>query len=103
MLIHLETGVAYRTRLSGPKAIGAVITIVLFLEIAAAVFTLRSGMGSAVAAGASGTAADLGAALYGKYLFPFEIASVLLLVGIVGAVILARREKERRVDGRPRP
>jgi NADH-quinone oxidoreductase subunit J len=103
MLIHLETGSVYRTRLSGPKAVGAVITIVLFLEIAAAVFTLRSGMGSAVAAGASGTAADLGAALYGKYLFPFEIASVLLLVGIVGAVILARREKERRVDGRPRP
>ena len=29
----------------------------------------------------------IGTALYGKYLFPFEIASVLLLVGVVGAGI----------------
>jgi NADH-quinone oxidoreductase subunit J len=101
MLIHLETGVAYRTRLSGPKAIGAVITIVLFLEIAAAVFTMRSRTGGAVAAGASGTVAELGTALYGRYLFPFEIASVLLLVGIVGAVILARRGRREGLTDVP--
>ena len=38
---------------------------------------------------------ELGMALYQKYLVPFEIASVILLVGLVGAVMLAKkREKE---------
>jgi NADH-quinone oxidoreductase subunit J len=95
MLIHLETGFAYGTRLSGPKAVGAVIAVVFFLEIAAAVLTVRSGPGRAAGAGSSGTVADFGMALYGKYLFPLEIASVLLLVGIVGAVVLARRGGEK--------
>jgi NADH-quinone oxidoreductase subunit J len=38
--------------------------------------------------------ASVGVSLYGKYLFPFEIASILLLVGVVGAVVLARRSRE---------
>jgi len=37
---------------------------------------------------------DLGDLLYTKYLVPFEIASVILLVGLVGAVMLAKRVKE---------
>ena len=37
----------------------------------------------------------LGEVLYQQYLVPFEIASVILLVGLVGAVMLAqKREKE---------
>jgi NADH-quinone oxidoreductase subunit J len=35
----------------------------------------------------------LGMELYTKYLFSFEIASVLIMVAIVGAVVLARRIK----------
>ena len=31
--------------------------------------------------------------LYTKYLYPFELTSILLLVAIVGAVIMARRSK----------
>ena len=42
----------------------------------------------------TGSVAEVGSALYGKYLFPFEIASILLLIGIVGAVVLARRGKD---------
>jgi NADH-quinone oxidoreductase subunit J len=41
-----------------------------------------------------GSVASVGIALYGKYLFPFEIASILLLVGLVGAVVLAKRRQE---------
>ncbi len=37
----------------------------------------------------------LGEVLYQKYMVPFEIASVILLVGLIGAVMLAKRtEKE---------
>jgi NADH-quinone oxidoreductase subunit J len=35
----------------------------------------------------------IGMELYSKYLFSFEIASVLIMVAIVGAVVLARRIK----------
>lgn len=37
--------------------------------------------------------ATLGKLLFGKYLLPFEVASVLLLAAIVGAVTLTRRPK----------
>ncbi len=33
----------------------------------------------------------VGAALFTKYLLPFELASVLLLVGMIGAVVLGQR------------
>ncbi|MBL7052710.1 MAG: NADH-quinone oxidoreductase subunit J [Candidatus Marinimicrobia bacterium] len=42
----------------------------------------------------AGGVADLGGALFTKYLFPFEIASVLLLVAMVGAIFITKREKK---------
>jgi NADH-quinone oxidoreductase subunit J len=38
-----------------------------------------------------GTTKAIGKLLFTDYILPFEIASVLLLSGIVGAVILAKR------------
>ncbi|MBI5473164.1 MAG: NADH-quinone oxidoreductase subunit J [Ignavibacteriae bacterium] len=38
-----------------------------------------------------GTVEGIGSALFGKFLFPFEATSVLLLVAVVGAVILAKK------------
>lgn len=37
--------------------------------------------------------ATLGRVLFDKYLLPFEVASILLLVAIVGAVVLTRRPR----------
>jgi NADH-quinone oxidoreductase subunit J len=34
---------------------------------------------------------QIGMLLYGQYMFPFEIASLLLLVAIIGAVVMAKR------------
>ncbi len=36
---------------------------------------------------------QLGAALFNGYLLPFEVTSILLLVAMVGAIVLSRREK----------
>lgn len=41
-----------------------------------------------------GTGQSIGYGLFTSYLLPFEMASVLILLAIVGAVVLARREKE---------
>src|SRR5579862_4307497 len=40
----------------------------------------------------NGTAADVGRALFTQYLLPFEVVSVLILIAILGAVVLARKE-----------
>jgi len=45
-----------------------------------------------VPAGASNTT-ELGMALYTKYLFPFELAAVLLLVAIIAAIVLTMRHR----------
>jgi NADH-quinone oxidoreductase subunit J len=37
---------------------------------------------------------ELGIVLYQKYLVPFEIASVILLVGLIGAVMLAKKSQK---------
>jgi hypothetical protein len=40
-----------------------------------------------------GTPRQIGQAFLTTYLFPFEIASILLLVAAVGAIVLARRRR----------
>jgi NADH-quinone oxidoreductase subunit J len=42
-------------------------------------------------AGTIGTVESMGTALFGKFLLPFELTSLLLLAAIVGAVVLAKR------------
>jgi len=44
------------------------------------------------AAAGGGNIQLLGAALYRDYLLPFEIASILLLVAMIGAIVLARQK-----------
>ena len=53
-------------------------------------------MGSGVRFGGfkDGTALNVGRALFTTYLLPFEITSVLILIAIIGAVVLARKEMD---------
>lgn len=44
---------------------------------------------------ATGNVQQIAQSLFGEYLLPFEIASVLLLVAIVGAIVMAQREDAR--------
>ncbi|MEW5819287.1 MAG: NADH-quinone oxidoreductase subunit J [Cyanobacteriota bacterium] len=43
----------------------------------------------------AGTSGIIGKALFTVYVLPFEIISILLLVAIIGAVLLARRDIEK--------
>jgi NADH-quinone oxidoreductase subunit J len=42
-----------------------------------------------------GTLAEVGMALFGPFALPFEVASLVLLAAIIGAVVLARRRTAR--------
>ena len=69
----------------------------MLLEVAGIVAYSYSRSTSSVTAPAAaspvqGNTEELGWLLYTDYLIPFELASVLLLVAMVGAIVLARRD-----------
>ena len=76
---------------AGPRRFGAVLAVVLVIELAWALSALR---GTPFPPGArEATVKDIGLRLFREYAFAFEATSLLILVAMVGAIILARREK----------
>ena len=55
----------------------------------------RAGDSGNFPSGAVTSVAAIGRLLFTDYAFPFEVTSVLILVAMVGAVVLARREEHR--------
>jgi NADH-quinone oxidoreductase subunit J len=77
--------------------LGAVIAIVVVAEIASVVVVKSLGMSSVQSAAATVTTSntrDLGHLIYTQYLYPFELAAVLLLIAIVAAIVLTMRKRE---------
>ena len=70
---------------------GGALGLVFVLLMGAQLFD-QFGRALPVASANFGTVKSIGALLFTKYLFPFEAASVLIMAGIVGAVMLAKRE-----------
>jgi NADH-quinone oxidoreductase subunit J len=97
MLLQTEKGEGKTPRLSKIRVAGALIAVILFVEVLFGTLfyqmTGREGDYTADAVSSVGNVKTVGSLLYGQYLFPFEIASILLLVGIVGAVVIAKRKK----------
>ena len=81
--------------------LGMLVALVLLAEIvlglgAEKVGALKLGTADgsgAIAAGASNTEA-IGALLYGRYLFLFEAAGIVLLVAMIGAIVLTHRSRK---------
>ena len=69
---------------------GAFLAAALMLELVWAL-TSRTESG-AFPGGAVSSAAAIGRLLFTTYAFPFEVTSILILVAMVGAVVLARRD-----------
>jgi NADH-quinone oxidoreductase subunit J len=81
--------------------LGVITAGVIVFEIVGVVWWKRlGGLGVDVTRGATPVAADysntqeLGALLYSKYAYPFEIAAMLLLVAIVAAISLTLRHRQ---------
>jgi len=93
MLVNLKRPEAYRDpRRQG--ALGVVLAAVVLTEMVA-VATYSRLAPVPVAPGVSpvvGNTEQVGWLLYTQYLIPFEVASMLLLVAMVGAILLSRRE-----------
>jgi NADH-quinone oxidoreductase subunit J len=77
------------------ELVGAPLLIVLLGLLA--YFVQRMTPGSPVVrfgAFKGGSAQEIGRALFTQYLLPFELTSVLILIAILGAIVLARKELE---------
>jgi len=77
--------------------IGALVALVMAGEIGYVVWTQKLGVtfGTPVAHGADySNTRELGNLIYTVYAYPFEIAAVILLVGIVAAIALTLRRRE---------
>jgi NADH-quinone oxidoreductase subunit J len=81
----------------GAMRLGAALAGLLVLELTWAVWhvSTRQPMAlSETAPGSVSSVAAIGRSIFTDYAFPFEATSVLILVAMVGAVILARRRQE---------
>ena len=72
--------------------IGAVLSVLLAIEIVWALTRLGVTMFPDDVAGAVSSVRNIGKALFTDHAFAFEATSILILVAMVGAVVLARRE-----------
>jgi NADH-quinone oxidoreductase subunit J len=100
---------------SALRILGPLLALALAIELCIAM--LGSALKGISAKGAPyvlgfGTPRQIGTLFLTKYLLPFELASLLLMVAAIGAVVLARRRRgldvvhdeiERRIIATPRP
>ena len=91
---------------------GIIIALVLFAEIFVALTAWKAGpvlSGAASRETAQPNIEALGEVLYTRFLYPFEIAGLILLVAMIGAIVLTHRSRgdvrgqkiSRQVDRRP--
>jgi NADH:ubiquinone oxidoreductase subunit 6 (subunit J) len=78
-------------RLIGPL-LGVALAVELFIATLGSALKGISSKGAPYVPG-FGTPAHIGKLFLTTYLFPFEVASLLLLVAAIGAVVLARRRR----------
>jgi NADH-quinone oxidoreductase subunit J len=78
----------------GPMRFGAALALALAIELGWALTSGRiSVRGSA---GPPIAVAAIGRVLFTEYAFPFEVTSILILVAMLGAVMMARRDDSRK-------
>jgi len=95
---------------SGLRVIGPLLAVALAIELCVAMLGTAlkgiSGKGAPYVPG-FGTPEHIGKLFLTKYLFPFEVASLLLLVAAIGAIVLARRrrglEPDQKLEARYHP
>ncbi len=91
MLLNLGAPHLLKERFDFKKPLGALLGGVLILLVGAQVLPELVKVGQAKGVEGAGGPIAIGRALFTDYVVPFESVSVLLLVGIVGSILLAKR------------
>ncbi len=92
MMLDVRKDVHVRFRASAVPA----LAVVAFLGAEMLAMLLGSehipALSAVVGPGVAGSVKELSLTLFADYLLPFEVASVVLLVALVGAIVLAKKE-----------
>lgn len=80
------------------RYVGVLLGAILFLEVGVAILdrTVIGVSGTATpeaVAAVGGNVEALGRTIYTQYIFPFEVVSLVLTVGVIGAIVLALPER----------
>jgi NADH-quinone oxidoreductase subunit J len=96
MLVNLDVAVK-QARFSRQWVLGLLTALVVFAQVGYVIYRMGSELGLAAPPSEPPPVQNtqaIGKALYQTYMLPVEVASVLLLVAMVGAVIMAKRKFE---------
>jgi NADH-quinone oxidoreductase subunit J len=107
MLVDPDDLPEFHTARPVQRYVGLLLGAILLLEVGVAILdrTVVGRSGGATpeeVARVGGNVQALGRTLYGHYIFPFEIASLVLTVGVIGAIVLAMPERLGERIGRRR-
>ena len=99
----------FRSYLPVGATVGALVLIEMALTLVGSGLAVPAGSAAGLAVGGSNTKA-LGVLVYTEYVYPFEIAAVILLVAIIAAIVLTHRKRREtkyqnpaeQVQARPR-
>ena len=110
MMLNIDFA-TLRSGFSKNLPFGLMIALVLLAEIAIAANARQAGplIGDRPVASAQPNIEAVGEALYSRFLMPFELAGLILLVAMIGAIVLTHRSRgdvrgqkiSRQVDRRP--
>lgn len=91
MLLNAEREVpSHRSKMA--KWLGAPILVAFLVEMLFAIWKQFPARSPATTASLAGSPAAIGHLLFGTYVLPFEVTSILVLVAILGAVVLGKKE-----------
>ena len=91
MLINVGNEIKTSKYLQKTKAIPIILISLFSLNIFLLILWRSEGLHQTSTISTVGSVAAIGHALFTKYVLPFEIASLLLLVALIGTVYLAKR------------
>ena len=92
MLLNVKTEERYHNQLPVAGLLGVMLcTEVILLAIQSRTAVSASAV-PVDPVSTSGNTETIGEVLYSTYLFPFEVASLILLVAMIGAIILAKKD-----------
>ena len=92
MLLNVKTEERYHSQLPVAGLLGVMLcTEIILLAIQSRSAVSPSALPANPVVASSNTEA-IGELLYSTYLFPFEVASLILLVAMIGAIILAKKD-----------
>jgi NADH-quinone oxidoreductase subunit J len=90
-----------RKNFRGYIPVGATVGILVLVEMALVVFSSSLGADLPPAAPEGSNTRALGRLIYVDYVYPFEIAAVVLLVAIIAAIALTHRHRRESKHQNP--